>query len=404
MTHDRPMTETNEQDRLNTENLRDFSTLRRSMTDRKIAGVAGGLGRHLNIDPTIVRVLFVVLCFFGGAGFLLYGAAWLLVPEEGKDEAAIGTSSATRNALLVTAGVVAALLIIGDSWGGFWFPWPLAVIALVVYLVLMNRDRAMNSQTRPPGQWTAGQPAGEDAPVSGGVAPGDTATLPPGEPASPTPPWTPPTQQGYQPPAPKPDRGPKLFWITLALVAIALGSLGLYEVAGGAVVDAAYPALALTVVGVMLVVGAWVGRAGGLIFLGIVAAVSLAVTSTVDPRFDGDREIDALPTTALQVKDSYSVPAGSIHVDLSNIRDIERLDGREINVDANAGEIVVTLPEGVDVDVRAEVSIAGEARVLDDDRNGTDVLIERQIDGGVDAPEIELDLELLVGSIEVRQP
>ena len=60
--------------------LRDFERFRRSRTDRKIAGVAGGLGRHLNIDPTILRVLFVVLVFFGGAGLLLYGVAWLIVP------------------------------------------------------------------------------------------------------------------------------------------------------------------------------------------------------------------------------------------------------------------------------------------------------------------------------------
>ena len=66
------------------------------MTDRKVAGVAGGLGRHLNIDPTILRVLFVVLVFFGGAGFVLYGAAWLLVPEDGRDSAAISTRDDTR--------------------------------------------------------------------------------------------------------------------------------------------------------------------------------------------------------------------------------------------------------------------------------------------------------------------
>ena len=50
-----------------------------------MAGVAGGLGRHLDVDPTILRVLFVVLVFFGGAGLLLYGALWLLVPEEGTE-------------------------------------------------------------------------------------------------------------------------------------------------------------------------------------------------------------------------------------------------------------------------------------------------------------------------------
>src|ERR671918_774010 len=63
---DRDMTQTPEQDRVATDHLRDYSGLRRSRTDRKIAGVAGGLGRHLNIDPTVLRVVFVVLSLFGG--------------------------------------------------------------------------------------------------------------------------------------------------------------------------------------------------------------------------------------------------------------------------------------------------------------------------------------------------
>ena len=50
----------------NTENLKDYRALRRARLDRKVAGVAGGLGTHLNVDPTILRVLFVVLAFFGG--------------------------------------------------------------------------------------------------------------------------------------------------------------------------------------------------------------------------------------------------------------------------------------------------------------------------------------------------
>ena len=62
--------------------IRDLGRLRRSATDRKVAGVAGGLARHLDIDPLILRVAFVVLAFFGGAGLILYGACWLLVPEE----------------------------------------------------------------------------------------------------------------------------------------------------------------------------------------------------------------------------------------------------------------------------------------------------------------------------------
>src|SRR4051812_49717063 len=66
------------------QNLRNYERLYRSVDDRKVAGVAGGLGRHLNIHPTILPGLFVVLCFFCGAGFLLFGAAWVLVPPGGR--------------------------------------------------------------------------------------------------------------------------------------------------------------------------------------------------------------------------------------------------------------------------------------------------------------------------------
>jgi hypothetical protein len=228
-------------------------------------------------------------------------------------------------------------------------------------------------------------------------------TLPPGAPYSGTVPPATPAYPVQQPPAPRPDRGPKLFWFTLALLAVALGALGLYDVTQGGVADAAYPALALAVIGAMLVVGAWFGRPGGLIALGIVSAIALLGTSVAEPRFEGDRRQVETPTIATQVEDRYFVPAGSLHLDMSNIRDIERLDGREIDLEANAGEIIVTLPEGVDATVDADVAVAGEVTVLEETRGGTGVSIERTVDGGEDAPEIDLNLDLLFGSIEVRQ-
>jgi hypothetical protein len=90
-------------------------------------------------------------------------------------------------------------------------------------------------------------------------------------------------------------------------------------------------------------------------------------------------------------------------VDLSNIRDVERLDGRTIEVAANAGEIVVTVPDGIDVDVDADVAVGGEVRILDEERGGPNISMQREIDGGTDAPAMDLELDLVVGSIEVRQ-
>ncbi|HTV11071.1 MAG TPA: PspC domain-containing protein [Acidimicrobiales bacterium] len=61
-------------------------TLRRSTSDRVIAGVAGGLGHYLGVDPVVVRVGFVVgsLLLAGIGGPVVYLLAWAIVPEEGR--------------------------------------------------------------------------------------------------------------------------------------------------------------------------------------------------------------------------------------------------------------------------------------------------------------------------------
>jgi phage shock protein C len=58
--------------------------LRRSPSDRKIAGVIGGIARHFDIDPTTARVLYVVGSIVSAAfpGALVYILLWLLIPEE----------------------------------------------------------------------------------------------------------------------------------------------------------------------------------------------------------------------------------------------------------------------------------------------------------------------------------
>jgi phage shock protein C len=57
--------------------------LYRSRADRMIAGVCGGLGKYLGVDPTLIRLAFVLLLLFGiGSGLLVYLAMMLLVPLE----------------------------------------------------------------------------------------------------------------------------------------------------------------------------------------------------------------------------------------------------------------------------------------------------------------------------------
>src|SRR5690348_7432540 len=59
-----------------------YKQLRRSRSDRMVAGVCGGLGRYFDVNPLFYRIGFVVLSFLGGAGFLIYGAALLVIPDE----------------------------------------------------------------------------------------------------------------------------------------------------------------------------------------------------------------------------------------------------------------------------------------------------------------------------------
>ena len=50
--------------------------------EKMIAGVCAGLANYINIDPTIMRILFVLIAFAGGASLLVYIIMWIVMPEE----------------------------------------------------------------------------------------------------------------------------------------------------------------------------------------------------------------------------------------------------------------------------------------------------------------------------------
>lgn len=59
--------------------------LRRSRRQRAICGVCGGVAEYFSVDVTLIRLLWVAFILLEGAGFILYVAAWLIIPEEGKE-------------------------------------------------------------------------------------------------------------------------------------------------------------------------------------------------------------------------------------------------------------------------------------------------------------------------------
>ena len=56
--------------------------LYRSNTDKMIAGVCGGLAQYLGVDPTIVRLVMLLLMFTGGAAVPIYLILWVITPLE----------------------------------------------------------------------------------------------------------------------------------------------------------------------------------------------------------------------------------------------------------------------------------------------------------------------------------
>jgi hypothetical protein len=150
----------------------------------------------------------------------------------------------------------------------------------------------------------------------------------------------------------------------------------------------------------MLLVGSFWGRAGGLIALGLVAALATA-GATIGDQFPDDHHT-YVPTSPGSVEDSYDFGGGEFLLDLSAVSDIDALDGRDITIDGVGGRVEVVVPDGMDVDVTTEV-VAGDSRVFDQRNDGFDITVDGSRDGGVDAPDMSINIDLVAGEIIVRE-
>ena len=59
--------------------------LYRSTTDRVVGGVAAGLGSYFNLDPLLIRLLFVIFTIFGGGALIIYIVLWIVTPDAPSD-------------------------------------------------------------------------------------------------------------------------------------------------------------------------------------------------------------------------------------------------------------------------------------------------------------------------------
>jgi phage shock protein PspC (stress-responsive transcriptional regulator) len=81
-----------------------------------LAGVAGGLGRYFSIDPVVIRVGFIVASFIGGAGFIAYIAAWVLVPSDDGTSAWSDAGVGRRLGFGLGILVLTAAAVVGGFW------------------------------------------------------------------------------------------------------------------------------------------------------------------------------------------------------------------------------------------------------------------------------------------------
>lgn len=145
------------------------SELTRSEKNRVLGGVCVGLADFFNIDPTLIRIIFVLITLFGGSGILLYLVLWLLIPSSGHaseiSKASIKRGademkdrveelaeeaknySKTKNSkyLFGITLLILGILFLFDNFGFFhflnlWKLWPIILIILAILILSKNEN------------------------------------------------------------------------------------------------------------------------------------------------------------------------------------------------------------------------------------------------------------------------
>ncbi|HVE25208.1 MAG TPA: PspC domain-containing protein [Sporichthya sp.] len=387
---------------------------RRSKTDRTFMGVCGGIAEALAMDPVIVRVLMVVLAFFGGAGIIVYGACWLLMPEDESEPSLAERvlSRPGRNPWPLLLGVGAVSLAVVLSAG--WFidsRGALLIAVVVVAAVLLTRRQAETPPFSPPpfGPPPSGPPAGTaptapfhswDAPATSGPTAGPAA-VPTWTSTSTLPPLPPLTTTAPEVERPRPFLGRLTFFGVL----IALGIVAAVDLAGADVDASVYPAVVVAGAGLGLLISTRWGRARWLIPLGVVGVLALPPTLFLDS-YDGDwvdQEHSAVaPADPAGIASEYHYRGGRVLLDLSAVD----FSGADVHttVRVGAGELIVTVPAGVDVVTAVDLGL-GDAEVFGTEEGGYGVDLDRQDLGadGAGGGTLTLDVEQGFGHVEVRR-
>ena len=162
--------------------------------DRWIGGVCSGIAHRLNVDPIIIRGVFIVLTLLAGVGVLLYGLAWAFLPEpDGRIH--VQEAGAGRWSSGMTGSLIATVLGLTGLGGGFWgwshnglsgLLWTVFWVGGAIYLVyyLSQRNKAhptlaghgpVHGTTHPTGRSGTGYTSSFSAGTAPAPAPGQSS-------------------------------------------------------------------------------------------------------------------------------------------------------------------------------------------------------------------------------------
>ncbi|MCH7901145.1 MAG: PspC domain-containing protein [Acidobacteria bacterium] len=373
------------------------SELVRPQEGRVLAGVSQGLADRYDLPVWVPRAFFVVTAFFGGLGVALYSAGWALIRSEDETESPadrfFSGATSTRSWIGIALVFVAALILLDNltflDGGVVW-----AVALLVVGVLLYTGQIPIRTRSDDKSKEGVQQMTQTDTEPIVAKTDAPTGDSPSGDGTPPTPTPTPPI---LPPSASKPKERSILGRLTMGLMLLGLGTLAVLDNVPAIPIDPAprhYMALAVTILGVGLLVGAFAGRARWLILVGAV----LIPTLFLSPVFEWDwnsETFDVLvePDTFTDVEEFYSIDVGNLVIDLRGLP----WDGETINItaDVDIGNIEIRTPQDVGIVGEATVNIGrvgapGRESTglgnpgLDFDETGTEgtLILEAHVDVG----------------------
>lgn len=362
-----------------------------------LAGVCTGVANHMDIDPVIIRVVTVVLALTGPVGWVAYAAGWLLIPSDDETHSiAARTLNAQRHeSQLLTIGFIGVLIVtagwilsIPSGWSNpFAWAWPWIILAGIIWLVVAKPWNNQPGRDEPATDNPAAASAVSDSTVADNRVADSTGSD-----------WGPPAPTVQQPRPVRRPHSPVLAGVTLLAVMIALSVTWLWDQLRAPVPVSAYVLVALSVVTLGVLIGVWFGDAGLLIVLGVVLSSVLAVSLLPRP---GVGEVHVMPSHVSDVETSYKNGVGEVVVDLSDLRDPDKLGGRSISIRQGVGRTHVIVPDEVPVRASGHVNI-GRTNLFGSSQSGSRIDAHRNT-GNTTDPALTLKIHQSIGEIEVTR-